>query len=581
MRAPAPGFVLGSCGVLVLAGAAAHFLASTARPPADLAFSNGSEIASLDPHAVTGIPEGRVLRALYEGLTVKHPRTLEPLPGMAERWEVSDDGLRWRFAVRAGSAWSNGDEVTAFDFEFAWKRLLDPRTGAEYQSLLFPVRGAEEYASDLDARGVPRLSSDTIGLRALDARTFEVELARPFDALLALTSSVPLFPLNRRAIEALAADPGAWTAPARVVTNGPFVLVERRLGDRLRLARHPGYWDVGNVALRTLDVLASEALNTNLNLYLTGEVGYLDEVPPAAIARLRGREDFRPEGYLATSFLRVNVTRPPFDDARVRRALALAIDRRAIVDKITRAGELPTFSLVPPFLPGWKGAAMRHADGLDDAQALAKDVAEARALLASAGFGPAGRAFPSFELFFASQAANRDVCEVLADGWRAHLGLDVRLRNQEWKVFLASQRALDYDVSRSSWVADYADPATFLDVFRGASESNRTGWRDERYDALLARAELERGDARRATLREAESILLESLPILPVYTFAVTNLVDPRLGGFEPNALDEHFPKHWYWRDDAELAAVRAKLSSDVVRVKSFGPAAGLYASSR
>lgn len=581
MRAPLPGFALGSCGVLALVGAAVLSLSRASRPPADLAFSNGSEIASLDPHAVTGIPEGRVLRALYEGLTVKHPRTLEPLPGMAEHWEVSDDGRRWRFAVRAGSFWTNGDEVSAHDFEFAWKRLLDPRTGAEYQSLLFPIAGAEDFARDVDERGAPRRSSDTVAIRALDARTLEVELARPFDALLALTSSVPLFPLNRRAIEALARDPGAWTSPERVVTNGPFALVERRLGDRLRLARHEGYWDVEHVALRTLDVLASEALNTNLNLYLTGAIGYLDEVPPASIAHLRGREDFRPEPYLGTSFLRIDVTEPPFDDPRVRRALALAIDRRAIVDKVTRGGELPTFSLVPSFLPGWKAVEMRRAEGADEVERLQRDVAEARALLASAGFGPQGRAFPTFELFFASQAANRDVCEVLADGWRTHLGLDVRLRTQEWKVFLASQRALDYDVSRSSWIADYADPATFLDVFRGASESNRTGWSDERYDALLARAELVRGGERIALLREAEAVLLEALPIVPVYTFAVTNLVDPRLGGFEPNALDEHFPKHWYWRDDAELEAARAALPPGVRRVVSHGPAHGLYARSR
>jgi oligopeptide transport system substrate-binding protein len=282
-----------------------------------------------------------------------------------------------------------------------------------------------------------------------------------------------------------------------------------------------------------------------------------------------GREDFQPAPYLASSFFRVNVTRPPLDDPRVRRALSLAIDRRAIVEKVTRGGELPSWSFVPPILSGWNGAAIAH-DG-----DLARDCAEARRLLAEAGYGTE-RALPAIELHFASQATNKDVCEVVADTWRRELGVETRLRNQEWKVYLDAQRRLEYEVSRSSWIADYADAATFLEIFAPGSDNSRTGWNDARYGDLLARARGAREPERGRLLAQAERLLLDEGPILPLYTFAVTSLLDPRVGGFHPNLLDEHFPKFWYWLDDDELAAKRATLPPNVQRVEGHGPRAGL-----
>lgn len=543
---------------------------------ADAAFCNGAEPSSLDPQQGTGLPETRLVRALYEGLVVSDPRTGVPIPGMAESWSTSPDGLTWTFRIRAGSRWTDGAEVTAHDFAYAWERLLDPRTGAQYADLLYVVRGARAWAESVGDDGAPtRPFASSVAITASDARTLVVGLEHPVDHFLRLAVAAPLVPVSRRALEAARARwPDRWqlewTKPEHLVTNGPFRLVERRINDRIRLAKHEGYWDADEVALRTLDVLASEHLATNLNFYLTGEVAYLDEVPVSAIPRLRGREDYRPAAYLGSSFFRVNVTKPPLDDVRVRRALALAIDRNAIAEKITRAGETPSFSLVPKLITGWTGAELRHSG------TLAEDVVEARRLLAEAGYGP-DRPLPPIELHFASQATNKDVCEVVADFWRKELGVGARLRNQEWKVYLDAQRRLEYEVSRSSWIADYADPATFLEVFAPGADNSRTGWSDARYGDLLERARRARAPERFALLAEAEQLLLDELPILPLYTFAVTSLVDPRLGGFHANALDEHFPKFWYWRDDAELEERRTGNESGVREVESHGPREGMH----
>ena len=499
--------VLATAGALLSLAGRAHLVR------ADFVYNNGSEVATLDPAAISGQAEGRVAMALFEGLTVKDPATLEPLPGVAERWELGPSGLTWTFHLRA-ARWSNGDALDSADFLWSWRRLLEPETAAPFAYQLFCVRGAEAFARAPAAEREERWRE--VGLFAPDARTLSVELARPTPHFLALTSFHPLFPVHRRSLEHFRARfPERWTSewlrPGHLVSNGPFKLAERRVNDRLRLVKNPEYWDAAAVAFRTIDVLALEHIGTGLNLYLAGELDWVDRVPTALVPRLLPREDFDPAPYLASYFYRVNVTAPPFDDVRVRRALALAIDRRAICEKIVLKGEQPSWSLTPPGLRGYARAEMRHAPvGADLAgyeEALARDRAEARALLVEAGFGPARR-FPAFEIHYNTSETHRDVAEVIAADWARELGLDVKLLNQEWKSYVDSQQNLRYDVSRSSWIGDYADPATFLEVFRGGGENNRTGWRSARYDARLAEAGAERDPARRlALLAEAEELL--------------------------------------------------------------------------
>jgi len=564
--------------LLVAIGLLAARVAGSARlEPADFAFNNFTEVSSLDPAAVTGIPEGRMVGAIFEGLCVKHPRTLEPLPGMAKSWKSSADGLTLTFRIREDARWTNGDPVTAHDFRWSWERLLDPRTAAPNAYQLWCVRGAEAFTTEVDEDGAPRNSFDSVGIRAPAAHTLVVELDRPTPWFLDLASFFALLPVNRRSLEeARARSPEGWEVewmrPENLVTNGPFRLVERRVNDRVRLAKNLDYWDAGSVAFRTIDVLATEHSTTGLNRYLTGEVAWIDKPPTQLIPRLLEREDFRPAPFLGTYFYRVNVTRPPLDDARVRRALALAIDRREICAKIMKAGESPLWSVVPLGIPGYAPAELVHDDAFE------RDCEEARRLLAEAGFGAGGRELPPIVIHYNTSDMHRDIAEVVAAGWRRSLGITTRLDNQEWKVYLAAQRALEYDVSRSVWIADYSDPTNFLDVWRSGGKNNRTGWGDARFDERLSRAahELDPG-RRRELLSEAEAILMEELPLLPIYTYVTRNVVSPRLGGFFENVRDEHPPKFWYWMDDAELAARRAARSDDRRGVEVFGPAEGQY----
>jgi oligopeptide transport system substrate-binding protein len=521
--------------LLVLAGRGAHL----ERP--DFAFTNPGEVASLDPAAVTGVAEMKVLRFLYEGLVIKDPRTLEPLPGVAESWEIAPDGLVYTFHLRADARWSNGEPVTAQDFEFSFQRLLDPRTAAAYAYQLWYVKGAQAYTSE--PAGVP---FESVGIRAPDARTLVLELAAPTPFFLDVLAGVPLMPVNRANLERLQRRYPErwrveWTKPEHLVTNGPYRLVLRRVNDRLRFERNETYWDARSVALKTIDCLAVEHLETALNLYLTGDVGWIDNVPTAALDALRGRSDFHPSPYLASGFYRFNTTRAPFDDRRVRRALALAVDREAIAARVLRAGEQPSWGLLPPAVHGARPGALRHGT-------RAQDLEEARALLADAGYGPGKRALPPVEILFATQSTNKDVAEVIADGWRRELGVESHLLNQEARVALDSQKNLRYDVSRSSWIGDHPDALGFLEIFLSGSENNRTGWKSARYDELIARARVARDPERAMQLEEAEQLLLEELPLLPLWFFVTRNLVDPRLGGFGENALDEHFPKFWSWK---------------------------------
>ena len=562
-------------------------VASSARlEPADFTFNNGTEVSSLDPAIVTGVPEGRMMRALYEGLIVKHPRTLEPLPGMAESWEISADGLTYTFHIRADSRWTNGDPVTAHDFVYSWKRFLEPETAAQYAYQLYYAKGARAYNTEVDERGEPLNDfEETVGIRALDERTLEVELEAPTPYFLDLVGFYPLFPVNPRGVEEAKERWGAaWTSqymrPEHLVTNGPYKLLFRRVNDRIRLVKNEHYWDADNVAFESIDVLAVENYGTMLDLYLTGGCDWIDRVATSVVPTLMQREDFDPVPYLGSYFYRVNTTRPPFDDVRVRRALALTIDRKAICEKIMKAGQVPCYSLVPPGIEGYTAAEMQcaAAEAPDDEGAYAADCEAAVALLAEAGFGPGGRPFPTLEIHYNTSEAHRDIAEVIAETWRRTLGIDAVLLNQEWKVYLDTQSTLAYDVSRSAWIGDYNDPNTFSDMWVTGGENNKTGWGNERYDQLIRDAALELDPvARMELLREAEEILMEELPILPIYYYVTQGVVNPRLGGWFNNVQDEHFPKFFYWMDDEELVREKGELSPAVREITDRRWSEGLY----
>jgi oligopeptide transport system substrate-binding protein len=507
-------------------------------PRADFVFDVNSEPETIDPAFLTGQPDQRVALAVFEGLVTRDPETLAPRPGIADRWTTAEDGLTYSFHLRP-ARWSNGDPVSASDFVAAWKRILTPANAAANAEMLYPIAGASAFHHG------ETTDFGTVGIAAGDDSTLRVTLAHPTPYFLDLCAGTTYLPVNPRALARFGDD---WIRPEHLVANGPFTIADWKLRRRIRLRRNPDYWDAAHVGLATADAIFTEQASTAFNLYATGETDWIDSsgIPPMIRDLVVARSDCHRSAYLNTYFYRLNVTRPALADPRVRQALGLAIDKRAIVEHITRSGQIPATHFVPPGLPGYASP-----PGGD------YDPARARALMAEAGY-PGGRGFPAIELFFNTSEEHRPIAEVVQQQWKDVLGIQAELRNQEWKVFLASTRALDYDVSRASWIGDYLDPSTFLDIFRSGNTNNRTGWADAEYDRILDRAAAERDPAARAALyAEAEARLLNHGPIIPIYFYVTLNCYDDRKWqGCAPNLLNLLELK-FVRRSDAAVAASR------------------------
>jgi oligopeptide transport system substrate-binding protein len=499
-------------------------------PPADLVIINGTEPETLDPAIVTGQSEMRVVQGLFEGLTRRDPKTAGPIPGLAERWEVSPDKCTYTFHLRTNLVWSTGEPITADDVAYSWRRTLDPATASDYASLLFCLKNAEDFNAG-------RINDMLrVGVRALDPRTVRVELNHPTAFFLDLCASPALCIVPRQAIEKFG---DAWLKARPLPASGAFELVCWRLNDKIRLRKNPRYWDAAHTQSEILDILPTGSPIAALNLYETGVADIVwdkDLVPAELIDELLSRPDFHTFSYLGTYFYRFNVTRKPLDDPRVRRAFALTTDRERIVRKLTKGGEKAAFRFVPDGTASYEPPV-----------GLPRDPEAARKLLAEAGY-PGGKGFPRLQYAFASAASgaakvSENIAIELQQMWREELGVEIELRQIERKIFFAAQSQLDYDLSASSWVGDYNDPNTFLDLFMSNNGNNRTGWKDSRYDDLIRQANMQTDAGRRAGLfRQAETLLVsDEAPIVPLYFYAGFNYYDPtKIQGVYQNILDEH-----------------------------------------
>lgn len=498
-------------------------------PPADVVIINGTEPESLDPHIVTGIPEMRLTKALFEGLTRLDAKTASPVPALAERWEIAPDGRVYTFHLRTNAMWSTGEPITTEDVVWSWMRALSPATAGDYAGQLFYIKGAEDwYNGKIKDRS-------QLGIHALDAYTMRVELNAPLAFFLDLCSFPTLAIVPRQTIEKYG---DRWLHARPLPTSGAFQLGAWRVNDKVRLLRNPRYWD-GPSASAIIDVLPTGSPNTALNLYETGVADIVwdkDLVPTELMDVLIKRPDFHSFTYLGTYFYRFNVTRPPFNDARVRRAFAMATDKPRIINKLTKGAEHPADHFVPDGVANYESP---------EAPPFAPE--QARKLLAEAGF-PAGKGFPRVTYTFFSAAGggaklHGKVGVELQQMWHDVLGIDVELRQIERKVFYSSQSKLDYDISTSSWIGDYNDANTFLDLFTSTSGNNRTGWKNPRYDALIHEANQQTDMKKRAEIfRRAETILItDEAPIVPLYFYAGFNCFDPaKIEGIWQNILDEH-----------------------------------------
>ena len=515
-------------------------LSGCGRPPdrADLVVINGGEPDSIDPAKIRGQPEGRIAYALFEGLT-RYNAAGNTEPGVAERWEISEDGLKYTFHLRDGVQWSNGDPVTADDFQWSWLRALrEPE--AEYKYQFYYIRGAEAYGEAKDNASRP--PDDSVAIRAPDARTFTVELKNPTPFFLDLTVFYTLMPIHRASVEAAEKAGVSWLRPGILINNGAFLFTEWRLQDRIRLTRNPRYWDAANTKLNTVDVLPAPSPNTAFNFYHSGVADIIMDkslVPTSLVPDLKKRADYHATPILATYFIRYNVKRAPFTDVRVRKAFSMVVDKTLLTEKVTQAGEPVTDAFVPPGTAGYQPPA-----------GVKRDPDAARKLLAEAGF-PGGAGFPVVRYLYTntSETDEKIAVEVQAM-FRRELGISVLLTKQEWAVYLNSLSALDYDLCRSSWVGDYKDPNTFLDMFVTGGGNNNCGWSNPRYDELIALAAKESDGAKRFDqFREAETILIrDEMPICPLFNYVVIMFYSARLGGVEGNLVDEHPFRTMHWK---------------------------------
>jgi len=499
--------------------------------------SLSADVAELDPHLVTGLPEIAVVTALFEGLIGEAPHDLSPVPGVAERWEISDDGLRYTFHFRADALWSNGAPLTSEDFLASYARVLSPTLGADYASALFLVQNAQAYHQGL-------CDFADVGFAAPNATTFVITLDHPVPHFLMLLTQPVWFPVYLPALEKTGqadARGNPWMRPENFVGNGPFILSEWKPDRRIVATRNPQYWDARNVRLTAIHFHPSSSVEAEERAFRAGQVHLTESLP---LSKIEPYARDHPEllyvaPFLDTYFYRLNVTRPILNEEKVRRALSLAIDREAIV-RLTAGRQRVATSFVPPGLVGYTPPAAVHYDS-----------AAARTLLAEVGY-ESGLGLPPLELLINSSGNHRIIAEAVQAMWQRELGVRVNIVNMEQKTLLSQRRALDYQILRSDWAGDYLDPMTFLEVFSSASGNNHTGWSSADYDSLLHRAvRTAKPSARYALLARAEEILLREAPIIPIYYYTTVRLLSPSVRGWYPTLLDRHPYKH-LWLDGGE-----------------------------
>ena len=496
--------------------------------------SLSADPTDLDPHLVTGLPGINVTSAIFEGLVAEDPVDLHPVSGVAERWEISPDGLEYVFHLRANARWSNGDPVTAQDFVDSIRRVLTRELGASNVTLLFPLANAGAYyRGELADFG-------QVGATVINPRTLRLRLSHPVPALLSQLSHPVWFPVHLVTVQKTGSPTdraNPWTRPATFVGNGPFVLKEWNPGSLILVEKSPTYWDAATVRLRAIRFLPAASVDAEERAFRGGQVHLTEALPLSRLEPYRRAHDpaLQISPFLDTYFYRLNVTRPGLNNAKVRRALSLAVDRRAIVDTLLRGQQQPAQSFTPP------GCSATYAPPL----VAGSDPAAARALLPEAGY-PGGQGLPPLELLINISGNHQLIAEAVQAMWRRELGIDVRIVSMEQSSALEKRRMLDYQILRSDWAADYpGDPLAFLGVFASSSTDNHTGWRNAEYDDLLAQAERTADVAARdGLLRRAESILLTEAPIIPIYHLTTVRLVQPAVRGWYPTLLDHHPYKH-------------------------------------
>lgn len=498
-----------------------------------IVINNGTEVSSLDPQKVEGVPESNVILNLLEGL-VSTDNNGHVVPGVATSWQQK--GTEWIFTLRDDAKWSDGTPVTAEDFVYSWRRLVDPKTASPYASYA-------QYAhiANVDEIISGKKSPDTLGVKALDAHRLQVTLSEPVPYLLSMLTHTAMRPVNARVI---ARWGDKWTQPDHYVGNGAYTLSEWVVNEKIVLKRNPHYWNNAHTVIEQGTFLPIASENSDINRYRAGGIDMTNSaVPPELYGRLKKElgGEMRVSPYLCTFYYEINNQRAPFNDARVRSAIKLTLDRDIIAQKIMGQGQIPAYGLTPPFTdgakltpPAWFGWTQQQRND------------EAKKLLAEAGYN-AGHPL-QFTLLYNTSDQNKKQAIAAASMWQKNLGAKVTLQNQEWKTLLTTRHEGQYDVVRATWCSDYNEPSTFLNMLLSNSSTNTAFYRSPAFDAIMAKTlAASDSDARAALYQQAEAQLDKDSAIVPVYYRVSVRLVKPWVGGFTGKDPQDYTDLKYYF----------------------------------
>lgn len=488
---------------------------------------NGVEPSTLDPQRNSGSPEAFIINELFDALVVADPDNInEVLPCGAERWEISADGLDYTFHLRRDGRWSNGEPVTAEDYRASFVRIVEPGLGGTLANLAYPIAGAEDYH-----RGKSK-DPATIGVSTEGPYVLRIRLRAPLPQLLNYLETYPFVAVHRASIEANGGwtnPSGLWTKPGRMVSSGPYRLKEWQPNHPLVIERNPHFRDAARIRLREIHFHPIESLDTEDRAYRTGQLHYTSGVPTTKLPVYRKQwpDQLHVAPRLGLHYLNVNTEHPVLRDPRVRRALAFAIDRQQLADKVLGRGEIPARSLGQPGMGNYQPK-----------NQITEGAADARRLLAEAGF-PGGTGFPKVTYLYNTSERNREVAEALQQIWRRELGIDVELRNEEWKVFLDSRRTGRYELARAGWNPFTPECAELFLLCHSTSEFNDSRWTNATYDRLYdqAASTMDR-TARHALYQELDRMILDEMPVIPLAYNTVIRLVHPSVQGWRDNLRD-------------------------------------------
>lgn len=490
-----------------------------------LHLGNGSEPISLDPHKANGTWEDRIISDSMMGLTQSGPDGA-PLPGMAERWETSADGLTWRFYLR-DATWSDGVPVTADDFVFSLRRILDPKSASEYASILYFIKGAQ-------AVNEGKAGLEAVGARALSPKVLELTLSHPAPYLPEVAKHYTMYPVPKHAVEKWG---DGWSRPDRYVGNGPFTVKAWKLGDHVRAVKNPRFFDAKSVCVDEVYYYPTNDAISAERRVRRGELDLNADIQSNRIAFLREKipDYVHTNTYLGVAYLAFNSNVAQLKDVRVRRALSMAIDREFITKKLLRGGQQPAYTFTPPGVANYQAAKPPYWA----TWTLERRQAEARRLLAQAGYGPDKPLV--VEIKHRNTPDPTLVMPAIQADWK-QIGVDARLAQNETQIAYASYRSRDFQVADAAWVADYNDPMSFLYLMQSATGPQNYGdYKNPAYDALLAKADNEpNAKIRSGFLAQAEALMLEDAPVATIYYYVNKNLVSPKITGFVDNIVDQH-----------------------------------------